>query len=79
LNRTNAETIAEIAGTDDIEQWPGTALQLFATPVEFSGQRVLSIRIAAPPTEPKGGSGAPSAPLADGDDLMPHGGRRTPF
>ena len=50
LNRTNAEMIAEIAGTEDTDNWPGTKLQLTVTRVEFQGKRVPAIRVVAPPT-----------------------------
>jgi|OpeIllAssembly_1097287.scaffolds.fasta_scaffold620973_2 hypothetical protein len=52
LNRINAETVAEIAGTDDLECWPGTRVQLFATKTEFAGKRVDCIRICTPPARP---------------------------
>jgi hypothetical protein len=52
LNRINSETIEEIAGTDDIELWPGTRIQLYATKTEFGGKRVDCVRLQAPPARP---------------------------
>lgn len=49
LNRINAETLAELAGDDDVNQWVGLRVQLFVTKVEFSGKRVPAIRICAAP------------------------------
>lgn len=49
LNMINGDTIAELADTEDYEQWPGCRLQLFATKTEFQGKRVPCIRIGAPP------------------------------
>lgn len=45
LNRTNATAIAEIAGTDDTDRWPGTLVRLFTTPVLFQGRTVQALRI----------------------------------
>ena len=45
LNMINAESIAEIAGTDDYEQWAGHAVELYPTKTEFQGKRVPCIRI----------------------------------
>jgi len=60
LNRTNAESIAEIAGTDDYEKWPGTAVILHGDKTTFGGKKVDCLRIrgvqshpaAAPPPPP---------------------------
>lgn len=68
LNLVNSESIAEIAGTDDYEQWPSVRVQLYATKTEFQGKRVPCIRIEAPPTARK----AAPAPIAEeppGDDV----------
>jgi len=48
LNRINCDTIAELAGSEDYETWPGCRIQLFATKTEFQGKRVPCIRICAP-------------------------------
>ena len=49
LNRINSETIAEICGSDEYEQWPGHTITLFPTKTEFQGKRVPCIRISEPP------------------------------
>jgi hypothetical protein len=51
LNKTNAETIAEIAKSDDLDAWPGTQVVLYATMTDFSGRRVDCIRVRAPKTK----------------------------
>jgi len=48
LNRTNANMIAEIAGSDETEQWRGVRISLFSTKVDFQGRRVDAIRIDYP-------------------------------
>ena len=41
LNRTNAEAIAQVAGTDDIDAWPGVRVILFVDHnVQFQGRKV---------------------------------------
>jgi hypothetical protein len=63
LNMTNCETIESIAGSDDYEQWPGTALVLYPTTTKFGNKTVPCLRIrsaagngvvrqAAPPPPP---------------------------
>lgn len=53
LNRTNAESIAAIAGDDDTENWTGTCVILFVDPnVTFGGKKVPAIRVKAPRTAP---------------------------
>jgi hypothetical protein len=62
LNRINADTIADIAGTDEIETWTGVRVALYATTTEFQGKRVPCIRLDRPPvarTKPR-----PVAPRA---------------
>ena len=53
LNRINAQTIAAIAGSDDTDDWHGTAVRLYATPVLFQGKMVPSIRVEAAPQAAK--------------------------
>ena len=45
LNRINAETIAEISGTEEYDQWPGQVVVLYQTKTEFQGKRVPCIRV----------------------------------
>lgn len=62
LNRTNAGSIALIVGTDEMDEWPGRAVQLYGTPTMFQGKMTLAIRIEAPPQAQARGTVAP--PLA---------------
>jgi len=47
-NKTNANKITSIAGTDEMDDWPGTKVVLFATMVEFGGEEVEGIRVRKP-------------------------------
>ena len=48
LNLINADTIAEITGSDDYESWGGHRITLFPTKTEFQGKRVPCLRITEP-------------------------------
>ena len=71
LNLINSDTIAEIIGDDDYDNWPGHKVQLFATKTEFQGKRVPCIRVCPPPkAKATGGVTAlPAVPVPD--DTMP--------
>jgi hypothetical protein len=63
------EDISHIAGTGDVDQWPGTLLVLFVDPdVKFGPKKVGGIRCRRPKTPPQ-----PSSPNPDyvGDDPPP--------
>jgi len=49
LNRTNANTIAEIVGSRDAEQWTGHKILLTRAMVDYQGKRVPAIRVDYPP------------------------------
>lgn len=49
LNKTNANSLAELAKSDDTDDWPGTRVMLVVVKVEFQGKRVPAIRMEAPP------------------------------
>ncbi len=53
LNLINADTIAEISGTDDYEGWPGHRITVFPTKTEFQGKRVPCLRISEPSRQAK--------------------------
>lgn len=59
LNRTNAGRIAQLAGSDDTDDWTGKRITLTTENVEFKGQFVPAIRVVlnTPST--------PSRPAAD--------------
>lgn len=48
LNKTNANTIVEIAGTDETDDWRGVKVTLYPTKTEFQGKRVDCIRVDYP-------------------------------
>ena len=48
LNKTNSKKIAEIAGSNDTDDWHGVQVKLFATEVDFQGETVEAIRVKSP-------------------------------
>jgi hypothetical protein len=48
LNKTNAQMIAEIAGTDETDDWKGVKVVLYPTKTDFQGKRVDCIRVDYP-------------------------------
>ena len=68
LNRTNSKKIAELAGSQDTDDWHGVEVAIYPTETEFGGETVECIRIkapkaaqrkAAPPPEPEPVVGGP--------------------
>ena len=54
LNVTNCKTIAQLAGSSFVEDWPGTKIQIYATKVKAFGEIVEAMRIRpTPPKEPE--------------------------
>ena len=51
LNKTNATSIANIAGDDDMDRWPDTVVRLYTVHVEAFGEKTLAIRIEEPPKD----------------------------
>jgi hypothetical protein len=45
LNKTNANTIADILGSEDTDDWPGKRIKLITAKVEYQGKRVPAIRV----------------------------------
>jgi len=76
-NIGSLEEIASIAGTGDVDRWPGTVIVLYVNPdVEFSGKRVGGIRCRAPknqvPPNEQPPATQPSGPNPDyGKELTP--------
>jgi hypothetical protein len=70
LNRTNADSLSEIFGTDDYDEWVGSIV-LYPDTTMYGGKRVPCIRVRAatapakpaPPPEPE--------PFDMGDDAAP--------
>ncbi len=55
LNKTNAQQIADLAGTEDIDSWEGVQVKLFAMPIEIPDperpgfkKSVLGLRVFPP-------------------------------
>jgi hypothetical protein len=55
LNKTNFESIEEISGSDETDDWDGVKITLFPSTVRFNGQKVPCVRVKAPAvvSEPK--------------------------
>ena len=51
LNLTRCESISEVAGSEDMDHWPGTRIQLVRGSTRYQGKRVGCIDIVAPPAE----------------------------
>ena len=47
LNVTNGKTIRKIAGSEELSDWEGVKIVLYATEVDFKGERVPAIRVEA--------------------------------
>ena len=48
LNKTNANMITEIVGSDETDDWKGKRVTLYPTKTDFQGKRVDAIRIDYP-------------------------------
>ena len=76
VNKTNANIISEVLGTDETDEWEGRQIRLYATKTEFQGKRVPCIRVddqpvkVAPKPKPK-----PVEPEPEGDEF----GEDAPF
>ena len=53
LNKTNANMIAEITGTDDSDGWAGKQVVLYPAKTDFQGKRVDCIRVDYPVAKPQ--------------------------
>ena len=67
LNITNGNSIEDIAGSSDPDEWGGTALVLFKTETDFQGKRVPCVRIRPP----KPGAKVPEPEPEYTDDDVP--------
>jgi hypothetical protein len=45
LNKTNSNRIQEATGTDEMDDWAGWSITLYACKVDFQGKRVDAIRV----------------------------------
>lgn len=85
LNKTNAEAITQVVGTDETDDWTGRRIKLYPTTTSFQGKPVECIRVhlrAPQPVQQKqqgaaaGGTGQPqrrsvSPPSGEYDDQPP--------
>lgn len=63
LNKTNANAIVDITGSDETSDWHGKSVSLYSAKVQFKDKMVPAIRVDAPVK-----SGTPSAPQPAEDD-----------
>lgn len=87
LNKTNSNRIEEATGTDEMDDWQGWTITLYACKVDFQGKRVDAIRVddrpgaSVAPKKPERAAaqrassfvddGAPDAPPAVTDEEIP--------
>lgn len=76
LNVTNANMIAELLGSDEMDDWEGQMIVLYVTRVDFQGKRVDAIRIkeapkrtVAPPPPPAPTTPEPVSEELSGEDI----------
>ena len=70
-NRINREILAEVSGSSETDDWPGTKVQIYFKPdVEFGGKRVGGIRIQEIPGQPMQKRELDTA-IPFGDDAQP--------
>ena len=48
LNRTNFESVMDISGSADSDDWPGTKIEMYATKTTMNGKVMDCVRIRAP-------------------------------
>ena len=72
LNRTNFDSITDIADSGETEDWPGTKIDLFTIPVTFNGKTADGVRVRKPGAEQKPKkAAAPVEANPDYDDEIP--------
>ncbi len=59
-NKTNANTIAKLTNSRDMDEWIGKTVHLYRAEVEFGGEMVESIRVKLKASKP-------AAPQVDSD------------
>lgn len=75
LNKTNANMIAEITGSEETDDWHGQAIVLYPTKTDFQGKRVDAIRVDYPapdngrPAKAKTARVVPPEPAVTDDEL----------
>lgn len=74
LNKTNANTITDVLGTPETDEWEGERIGLFVTMVPFQGKNVEAIRVKGrrPKTDAATAPERPARRAArDDDDDIP--------
>jgi hypothetical protein len=72
LNRTNFDSIMDIAGSDETDDWAGTKIELYATETSMNGKILDCIRVRRPGEPKKPAKAArPSDPPPNMDDEIP--------
>jgi hypothetical protein len=66
LNATNWDSVAEVTGCPDTDNWPGKQIELYPTRTTMGGKQVDCIRIRKPSqaaeAQPIASNGSPAAP-----------------
>lgn len=72
LNKTNANYISKLLGSAETDDWQGGQIGIYATEVDFQGDRVPAIRIFTPPKGKPKPAPAPEPSVEDDDaDSIP--------
>ncbi len=69
VNKTNLRAIIAAFGTSETEQWIGQRLTLEPRKVDFGGQLVDAVRVAAPAAPPPRPAPPPPPPREPGEDF----------
>jgi hypothetical protein len=62
LNKTNANRIVEVLGTDEMDEWIGKKIEIMPARTDYKGETVDCIRVRVP-------EAAPPPAAEDGDDV----------
>ena len=67
LNQTRCEVVEHLAGSPDMQEWPGTRVLVRRGTTRYQGKRVACIEFAAPPPKsaPKKTAKKPAPPPPD--------------
>ena len=65
LNLTNYDSVSDIAGTDETNNWPGTKLELYPATTMMGGKITDCIRIRPPQALPASPPPPPPKPAVD--------------
>lgn len=69
LNKTNANMILEITGTEETDHWKGKSIELYPTKTDFQGRRVDAIRVDYPGSANTQTPAPPPPPTLTADDI----------